>query len=479
MTGLDPDNWDDLRRLGHRMIDDMVDRLATLRDGPVWRPMPDAVRAALHEPLPTGPTAPEKLYEHFRERIVPYATGNTHPGFMGWVHGGGTGVGMLAELLAGGLNANCGGRDHAPVEIERAVIGWAARIMGFPDETTGLLVTGSSMANMIAVVTASRAVPDGLALRREGVGGRRLVGYAAATAHGCIARAFDLTGLGTDALRVLPVDADHRMDLAALRAAIAADRAAGLEPFIVIGTAGTVDTGAIDDLDGIADIAAREGLWFHVDGAFGALAMLSSALRSSLRGLERADSLAFDFHKWAQVPYDAGCILVRAPGRQAAAFAQSLAYLSREDRGLAGNAPWFCDLGPDLSRGFRALKVWMTLGTYGTDRMGLMVDECCAVARHLARRVDAEPLLERLAPVGLNIVCFRVRVPGVDLDWLNGELVKDLHESGVAAPSTTTVAGVRAIRAAIVNHRTVAADADAMIDALLRLLAERLETVAG
>ncbi|MFT8777673.1 MAG: pyridoxal-dependent decarboxylase, partial [Gluconacetobacter liquefaciens] len=462
----------------HRLIDVMVVRLATMRDGPVGRPMPDAVRAALHEPLPTGPTAPETLYEHFRERIVPYATGNTHPGFMGWVHGGGTGVGMLAELLAGGLNANCGGRDHAPVEVERAVIGWAARIMGFPDETTGLLVTGSSMANMIAVVTASRAVPDGLALRREGVGGRRLVGYAAATAHGCIARAFDLTGLGTDALRVLPVDADHRMDLAALRAAIAADRAAGLEPFIVIGTAGTVDTGAIDDLDGIADIAAREGLWFHVDGAFGALAMLSPALRSSLRGLERADSLAFDFHKWAQVPYDAGCILVRTPGRQAAAFAQSLAYLSREDRGLAGNAPWFCDLGPDLSRGFRALKVWMTLGTYGTDRMGLMVDECCAVARHLARRVDEEPLLERLAPVGLNIVCFRVRVPGVDLDWLNGELVKDLHESGVAAPSTTTVAGVRAIRAAIVNHRTVAADADAMVDALLRLLGGRLESVA-
>ncbi|CAP55834.1 pyridoxal phosphate-dependent decarboxylase family protein [Gluconacetobacter diazotrophicus] len=473
MTGLDPDNWDDLRSLGHRMVDDMIDRLATLRDGPVWRPMPPEIRTALHTDLPAAPTPPEALYDRFRDQIAPYATGNTHPGFMGWVHGGGTGVGMLAELLAGGLNANCGGRDHAPVEIERTVIGWAAEIMGFPADATGVLVTGSSMANMIAVITASRAVADGITLRQRGVGGRQLVGYAAATAHGCIARAFDLAGLGTDALRIIPVDSTHRMDIQALRAAVESDRQQGFEPFIVIGTAGTVDTGSIDDLGAIADIAAQEDIWFHVDGAFGALAMLSRTLRPHLRGLDRADSLAFDFHKWAQVPYDAGCILVREPGRQAAAFAQSLAYLSREDRGLAGNAPWFCDLGPDLSRGFRALKVWMTLGTYGTVRLGQMVDECCAVAAHLARRVDREPLLERLAPVGLNIVCFRVRVPDVELDWLNGELVKDLHESGIAAPSTTMVGGVKAIRAAIVNHRTVAADVDLMVDAVLRLAQER------
>ncbi|GBQ31644.1 cytochrome D ubiquinol oxidase subunit I [Gluconacetobacter azotocaptans] len=477
MTGLDPENWDELRGLGHRMLDDMIDRLATQRDRPVWRPMPDAARAALRTGLPVEPTPPEALYDRFSDLIAPYATGNTHPGFMGWVHGGGTAVGMLAELLAGGLNANCGGRDHAPIEVEREVIRWAADMLGFPPDCSGLLVTGSSMANMIAVITASRATPDGQALRRTGVGGRRLVGYAAATAHGCIARAFDLAGLGTDALRIIPVDDRHRMDLPALRAAIRSDRDSGAEPFIVIGTAGTVDTGAIDDLDGIADIARRDGLWFHVDGAFGALAMLSPDLRPALCGLERADSVAFDFHKWAQVPYDAGCILVREPGRQAAAFAQSLAYLSREDRGLAGNAPWFCDLGPDLSRGFRALKVWMTLGTYGTARMGRMVDACCAVARHLAERVEREPMLELLAPVTLNIVCFRVRVAGTDLDALNGELVKDLHESGVAAPSTTMVGGVKAIRAAIVNHRTVPGDVDRMVDEVLRLTGLRHEAI--
>ncbi|MEZ7137165.1 aspartate aminotransferase family protein [Komagataeibacter sp. SM21] len=474
MTGLDPDNWDTLRSLGHQMVDDMIDRLSTLRERPVWQPMPPALRQQLRTGLPHDPTPPTELYARFRELVEPYSTGNVHPGFMGWVHGGGTAVGMLSELLVGGLNANCGGRDHAPIEVEREVIRWAAEMCGFPAETSGLLVTGSSMANMIAVITASRAVPDGLKMRAEGVGTRKLVGYAAATAHGCIARAFDLTGLGTDSLRVIPVDGENRMVLAELERAIARDRAAGLEPFMVIGTAGTVDTGAIDDLDALADIARREDIWFHVDGAFGALAMLSDTLRPMLRGLERADSVAFDFHKWAQVQYDAGCILVRRPGAQAAAFAQSRAYLAREDRGLATNAPWYCDLGPDLSRGFRALKVWMTLGTYGADGMGRMIANCCAIATHLARRVEASPRLELLAPVTLNIVCFRILAPVDDLDFFNGEVVKDLHESGIAAPSTTIINGTKAVRAAIVNHRTTNADVDRMLEALLELADRRL-----
>ncbi|QOF93921.1 cytochrome D ubiquinol oxidase subunit I [Novacetimonas hansenii] len=474
MSGLDPDNWDALRQLGHRMLDDMIDRLSHLREQPVWQPMPTDLRQELRTGLPDVPSSPEDLYARFQELVVPYSTGNVHPGFMGWVHGGGTAIGMLSELLAGGLNANCGGRDHAPIEVEREVIRWAAQICGFPTDCSGLLVTGSSMANMIAVITASRAVPDGLAMRKAGVGTRKLTGYAAASAHGCISRAFDLTGLGSDALRIIPVDHNNRMILSALEDAIARDRDAGYEPFMVIGTAGTVDTGSIDDLDMLADITAREKLWFHVDGAFGALAALSADLRPMLRGMERADSIAFDFHKWAQVQYDAGCILVRDPTLQAAAFAQSRSYLAREDRGLATNGPWFCDLGPDLSRGFRALKVWMTLGTYGAERMGEMVAGCCAIARHLARRVEENPRTELLAPVTLNIVCFRVLAPVDDLDHFNGEIVKDLHESGVAAPSTTLIQGRKAVRAAIVNHRTVEADVDRMLDKLLELADARL-----
>ncbi|OUJ01000.1 pyridoxal phosphate-dependent decarboxylase family protein [Acetobacter cibinongensis] len=474
MAGLDPKNWDEMRALGHQMLDDMFDNLEHVAEGPVWQPMPDAVRQGFaKQPLPQTGTALPDLYGQFTQSVLPYAVGNRHPRFMGWVHGGGTVQGMLAEMLAAGLNANLGGRDHAPVEVERMVIRWAATMLGFPETATGVLVTGSSLANFIAVLTASRAVKEGLTLRTEGLNGRKLVGYAAQTAHGCLARAFDMAGLGTDALRRVPVDAAFKMDMAALRTQVDADLAAGLEPFLVVGTAGTVDTGSVDPLPELAAFAQAYGLWFHVDGAFGALARLSSTYAPLVAGLELADSIALDFHKWAQTPYDAGCVLVREQGKQAATFAQSLAYLSREDRGTAAGAPWFCDLGPDLSRGFRALKVWFTLAGFGVEGLGGVVDGCCRVARYLAARVEAHPDLEMLAPVTLNIVCFRVSVGADNLDALNGELVKDMQESGVAVPSATVVQGKRAVRVAVVNHRTTEQDIDIMLEALLALAAKR------
>ena len=478
-AGLDPEDWEEFKAQGHQMLDDMLESIRHVSQGPVWQPMPASVREAFRAaPLPDEGQELAALYRQFAQNVQPYAVGNRHPRFMGWVHGGGTAQGMLAEMLAAGLNANLGGRDHAPVEVERMVIRWAADMFGFPPNATGVLVTGSSMANFIAILTASRNVAGGEALRQHGVGGRRLVGYAGASAHGCVARAFDMAGLGEQALRRVPVDAAFRMDMAALESMIAQDRAAGFEPFLVVGTAGTVDTGSIDPLSALADLAAREGLWFHVDGAFGALAKLAPDLAPLLDGLERADSLAFDFHKWAQVPYDAGCVLVREPGRQAAAFAQSLAYLSREDRGLAAGAPWFCDLGPDLSRGFRALKVWFALAGFGTQKLGQVVTQSCALAQELARQVQATPQLQLLAPVVLNIVCFRVVTPEVeDLDWLNGELVKDLQVSGVAAPSTTRIGGVLAVRVALVNHRTTEADIAILLDALHSFMEVRLAHV--
>ncbi|WP_158744410.1 pyridoxal-dependent decarboxylase, partial [Acidisphaera sp. L21] len=414
---------------------------------------------------PHAPTPAEHVYADVQRLIIPYVTGNVHPGFMGWVHGGGNPVGMLAELIAGGLNANLGGRDHAPIEVERQVVRWAAEMVGLPTDSSGLMVTGSSMANLVAVLVARRATL-GPEIRSKGIAGARLTAYAARTAHGCIARAMDIAGFGTDALRLIRCDADHRIDLSDLAAHIAQDRAEGAQPFLVIGTAGTVDVGAVDNLSGLATFCRSAGLWFHVDAAFGALAMLSPRHRPLLAGIEQADSLALDFHKWAQVPYDAGCILVRDGTKQAAAFAQTVAYLRREDRGLAGGAPWPCDLGPDLSRGFRALKVWMTLKTYGADHLGQIVDTTCAVAQHLAARIRDDPALELLAPVALNIVCFRVR-DVTDPDRLNRDIVADLQEGGIAAPSTTTVKGTLAIRAAIVNHRTRDADVDRMLDAVL------------
>jgi glutamate/tyrosine decarboxylase-like PLP-dependent enzyme len=468
---LDPDDWARMRAQGHRMLDDMFDYLSTLRDRPVWQPPPDAVRAGFHEPLPRAPSSLEAAHERFMQEILPYAVGNAHPGFMGWVHGGGTAVGMLAETLAAGLNANLGGRNQIPVEVERQITRWMRELFGFPRTASGLFVTGTSMANLIGVLVA-RAAALGRAVRRAGVTAQqtRLTAYTSACAHGCIAQAMGIAGLGTDALRLIPVDEDFRMDVRALRAAIEADRRAGLHPFLIAGTAGTVDVGAVDPLDALADVAAREGMWFHVDGAFGALAMLSPELAPLLHGIGRADSIAFDFHKWGQVPYDAGFILVRDGETHRAAFDASGAYLSREARGLSGDSPWPCDYGPDLSRGFRALKTWFTLTVYGADQLGAVIARTCDIARRLARRVQAQPELELLAPVALNIVCFRYRAgDAASADRLNAAIVAALQESGIAAPSTTRVNGALAIRAAIVNHRSTPADADRLCDAVLAL----------
>ena len=476
MESLDPADWSNLRSLGHRMVDDMFDHLETVRDGPVWQPMPDRLRQELRQPLPRAPSSADAVYETFQRLVQPYATGNLHPRFMGWVHGGGNAVGMLAELLAAALNANLGGRDHAPIEVERQVIAWAAEMLGFPKDASGVLVTGTSIANLIGVLVA-RSACLGPAVRQHGVDGTRLVAYTSAAGHGCLPRAMEMAGLGRDSLRMIPCDGQGRMQLHSLTAEIARDRADGACPFLVVGTAGTVDIGAIDDLDSIANCVQDEGLWFHVDGAFGAMAALSPRLRPLLKGIERADSVAFDFHKWAQVPYDAGCIVVRDAARQLETFGAEAAYLRREQRGLAGGGVWPCDLGPDLSRGFRALKVWMTLSVYGADRLGAVAQQTCDLAAVLAARVDREPMLERLAPVALNIVCFRYLAPNGDLDRLNADIVADLQEAGIAAPSTTIVNGVLAIRAAIVNHRTTHTDISIMVDGVLEF--GRKRTVAG
>ena len=471
---LDPQDWDEIRAQGHRMLDDMLDYIATIRERPVWRPIPDTVRLRFREALPRNPTALGDVYGEFTDFIAPYATGNVHPGFMGWVHGGGSPVGMLAEMLAAGLNANLGGRDHMPIEVERQVVEWTRQMFGFPAQASGLFVTGTSMANLMAVLVA-RTQALGRSVRQSGIAeqGALLTVYASRAVHGCIAQATDLAGFGSNALRRIETDPCDRIDVAALRARIAEDRAAGRRPFMVVGSAGTVDIGAIDDLAALSALCRQEKLWFHVDGAYGALGILSPEIAPRLNGLQDADSIAFDFHKWGQVPYDAGFLIVRDGSKHRDTFASPAAYLRRETRGLAAGSQWPCDLGPDLSRGFRALKTWFTLKTYGADKLGAMISRSCALARYLESRVLAEPRLELLAPAQLNIVCFRYR--GADADALNAEIVADIHESGIAAPSTTTVGGQLAIRAAIVNHRTDSCDIDALIDAVLKYGAGRID----
>jgi glutamate/tyrosine decarboxylase-like PLP-dependent enzyme len=475
-TSLDPAEWGEFRALCHEMLDEALAHLETARTRPVWRPVPDEAKAALAEPLPRAPQGASRVCADFRRLVLPYATGNTHPRFFGWVHGSGTAGGMLAELLAAAMNANLGGRDHGPVYVERQVLEWCRQLFGFPEGAGGLLVSGTSMATLIAL-TVARNYMAGHDVRRHGLGpgSGSLVAYASAEAHGSIAKALEILGLGSGALRSVPVDGAYRMDLAALARAIEDDTAAGRVPFCVIATAGTVNTGAIDDLAGVAAICRARDLWLHVDGAFGALAVLSETLKPRLAGIARADSLAFDFHKWLHVPYDAGCVLVRRGELQRWTFSSRQDYLAGMARGLAGGEPWFCEYGPELSRGFRALKVWFTLKEHGLARLGRKIDDNCRQAAALAGRVRDHPNLELLAPAPLNIVCFRFTWPGATpelLDRVNGGIVTELQARGIAAPSTTRLEGALAIRVNITNHRTRRSDVAVLIEAILALGAE-------
>lgn len=463
-NGLDPADWRGLRDQAYRMLEDALDHIQGLSEGPVWRPASPEARSRFQEPLPRAPTDLADSHARFKQDILPHGGGNAHPGFMAWVQGAGTPVGMLAEMLAGALNANLGGRDHMPIAVEQQVLGWVREMFRFPSTASGLFLTGASQANFVAVLIArtralgARVRSDGLAFE-----GRALTAYASRAAHGCVPRALDMAGLGADALRRIDIDDQHRIDLRALRKTIAQDRAEGRRPFLIVGSAGTVDVGAIDDLATLADLARDEGLWFHIDGALGALGVLSPVLAPRLAGIERCDSLAFDFHKWGQVPYDAGFLLVRDAAAHRATFAAEAGYLSRSERGMAAGDWWPCDDGPDLSRGFRALKTWFTLRTYGADALGEVMAGCCDLAGELALRVAAEPELNLLAPVALNIVCFSYGDGGQ-----NRRIVEDLQIAGVVAPSMTLLDGRPAIRAAIVNHRTRLSDIDALIQGVLR-----------
>jgi aromatic-L-amino-acid/L-tryptophan decarboxylase len=473
---LDPSDWSDFRQQAHTMLDDMIDYTEKIRARPVWQPIPETLRARFRGPLPSQPTDLGTVHDEFMHDILPFAIGNVHPGFMGWVHGGGTPVGMLAEMLAAGLNANLGGRDHIPIEIERQVTEWMRRLFGFAEGATGIFVTGTSVANLIAV-TIARDIALGFEVRKDGIATKpkRLACYGSASTHNSIGKALDISGVGTSALRSVPSDHLGRISIPALERMIAEDRQNGHTPFLVVATAGTVDIGAIDDLSSLADLCRREELWLHVDGAYGALAMLAPDLAPRLKGIERANSIGFDFHKWGQVPYDAGFILVQDGESHQRAFESTAAYLKRETRGMAAGQPWPCDFGPDLSRGFHALKVWFTLKVYGAEALGAIISKTCELARYLEKKIVQTPELELLAPVALNIVCFRYRSQASD--HINRQIVVDLQECGCVAPSTTLIDGRIAIRSAIVNHRTSRTEIDTLVEQVL-IFGRALESAA-
>lgn len=476
-VSLDPEDWGAMRELGYRMVDDMFDFMGSVRERPVWQPTPGQVKAQFDKPVPLEPQAPEEIYQEFLENVLPYPIGNIHPRFWGWVFGTGTPYGALAEFLAASMNTNAGDLDHHSANhVEKQVLSWVKEMLGYPETASGLLTSGCSAANLIGLTVARNAMAE-YDLRQEGVNAtaKKMVLYASQEIHSSVQKAVEILGLGSKALRHLPVNEDFQMDLNELNAAINHDRDIGNYPFCVVAAAGTTNTGAFDDLEMLADICAQENLWLHVDGAFGAWAALIPSVEEKVKGMGRADSLAFDLHKWMYMPYEIGCILVRDQEKHRDAFFLRPDYLARVEggRGLTGgDLPWLTDYGYQLSRQFRALKAWMSIKEHGRVKYARVIQQNIDQAHYLEELIEDSEKLELMAPVPLNVVCFRfvtAELDDTELDKLNQRIIVELQEEGIAVVSGTRIRGRYVLHVAHTNHRSQREDFEVLVREIVRI----------
>ena len=466
-----------MRILGHSILDDAMDYMETLRDRPVWQHAPSHVKAHFEGPPPADPGAASDIYQEYLRYIRPYQLGNSHPRFWGWIAGSGTLMGMFADLLAASMDAVSGAFSYLSNNyVELQVIEWCKTLLGYPPTASGLITSGCSASNLIGLSVARNKMA-GFDVRSRGMQNapKQMTIYCSDEAHSSIQKAVELLGFGKDSLRRIPVDRSMQIDLKALKEAITDDRAHGHLPVCVIGCAGTTNTAAIDDLNALADICTEEKCWFHVDGAFGSWAAIAPGYKHLVAGMERADSLAFDLHKWMYIQYPIGCILVRNTGEHRNAFSLTPTYLAHGEgeRGLTGvDVNWLSDYGFELSRGFHALKAWMTIKEHGTARYGRIIRQNIDQAHYLARLVEAAPELELALPVSLNIVNFRYIRSGLDdpgLDYLNKQIETELQELGIAVTSTVTIKGRNYLHVGITNHRSLYSDFDTLVREVIRL----------
>lgn len=434
------------------------------------RPPDEVIRRFEAVPLPTKPTPAEAIVADMERDILPYSLGIGHPRWWGYTRASPSPMGMAADLLAATMNNNCSGSAQIATYVEMTVVRWLAELVAYGGDPGGILLSGGSAANFVALAAMREAKLPGT--RQRGLAGleRAPVVYVTAETHSCIRRAVDLLGFGSDALRFLPTDVDDRMDPAALAAAVRADRAAGHLPLCVVATAGTVNAGAIDPLTAIRDVARAEDLWFHVDGAYGAVGAAIPELASQYQGMADADSLTVDPHKWLYVPYEAGCVLVRDRNALTRAFATKADYLEVDESDYFSGPLWFHQQGPQLSRAFRALKVWAVMRELGLDGFRALWRQDLATAAALRHLVAAHPRLELVGPVTpLSIVCFRYVPRTGDPNRFNRTLVDRIQKDGRLFVAGTSVRGATCLRAAVLNFRSGPDDARRAVEAVAEL----------
>jgi aromatic-L-amino-acid/L-tryptophan decarboxylase len=467
---------DEIRDWGNSVTQFMIDYLGDLRDRPVYRHTSSReIRSGLDSKLPIKGSDFDSLLKVFRETIVPFSRQNAHPRMFGYVQSPGAAIAAFADLLASTLNANLTiwRSAPAPVELERLTIDWIRQILGFNPGAGGLFVSGGSMANLIGIAMARQTKDDS---------SERLRIYASSEMHFSIAKAAGLLGIGRENVREVAVDERFRIRINDLLTKITADLQAGYVPFCVVANAGTVNTGAVDPLMDIREIADRFQLWMHVDGSYGAFAVLAESARKLFAGMEQADSIALDPHKWLYLPVDVGCVIYRDPEIARAAFAHEAEYTRMF--GEEADEAFVCwDYGPELSRRFRALKVWMLLKGVGLNRLSEAIESNLACARHLESMVQASDDFEMVAPVELSIFCFR-HVPAQlrdqspkAIDAFNERVLVALQRDGSSYLSNATLKGRFALRGCVLNYRTTLRDLEILLDDLRRV-AKSLPTQA-
>ncbi len=469
---LDPSDWDDFRKSGHKIFDDMVDDLAGLRQRTAWQPMDEDAVKPFKAPMPKKGAGLEGAYKDYVEQVKPYPLGLSHPRFWGWAGGAGTADGMIANMISAAFHSPNIIFQQASLYSEIQVLDWFKEIFGFPGDAAGILVSGGSMANFVGLNVARHAMA-GEAIRKKGLDGTQYTVYGSTETHYCIPKALDVLGLGTNNFRKIPVDENFQIDVAALKAAIARDRKAGLTPIAISANAGTIKTGATDPLDELADLAELEDLWLHCDGAFGAMAILSDKYRHLVKGIERVNSLAFDLHKWLSQPYETGGILIQPGKWLEETFSYDASYVTKLPGALTDVPVVFSHRGIELSRGFRAFPFWFTAKAFGIEKFGEMITKNIEHAQYLKGLVDDAPELQRLAPVPMNVVNFRYigngDVPEDKLNDLNRAILVQVHRRGIAVPSYEDIGGKFAIRVCNLNHRTRRDDFDLLVKSVLEI----------